>query len=49
MDYDKNYVREHVKTYHDEIEREIRMFRCRKCYKAMKENNILAHECHLNT
>lgn len=48
MDHDKDYMREHVKTYHDEIEKERRMFRCRKCYRAMKEYKILAHECHLD-
>lgn len=44
MEFDKDYMDEHVKYYHDEIGKAIRLFRCRKCYWAkMFEKDIMEH------
>lgn len=45
INYDKHFMRNHIKIYHDEWEMEMRMFRCKRCYKEMDEKEILAHEC----
>lgn len=45
MDFDKYYIRRHIKYEYDEYNKEKRMFTCKKCYETMQEFEILKHEC----
>lgn len=44
-DFDKYYMKNHVKEYHDENSKELKLFMCKKCYKSMIEMEIFTHEC----
>lgn len=46
MDFDKYFIRDHIKNYHDESGREIKMFRCNKCSHTVMKNEIIKHVCH---
>lgn len=44
LDYNKQWMQQHMKSEHDEHGKLIRMFECKKCSCAMIENEIIYHE-----
>lgn len=45
MDFDKYFMRSHIKQDHDESEKEMRKFTCKKCHESIEEIEILRHDC----
>lgn len=43
-DFNKYFMKNHVKTLHDENDKEVKIFRCKICGHEMAENEIIMHE-----
>lgn len=42
-DFDKDYMKVHVKNHHDEYSQPIQKFRCKNCWQNTKEEEIIQH------
>lgn len=45
IDFNKYFIRNHIKECHDEYGREIRKYTCKTCYESITEIEILSHNC----
>lgn len=45
IDFNKYFMRNHIREHHDVNGKEIMIFLCKKCYQSMCETEILRHEC----
>lgn len=46
IEFDKNYINEHIELLHDEWARATTLFHCKKCNEDMTERKVTMHVIH---